>query len=202
MALVRTGIGDKAWIATDDAFLSPDEAEVLQAALRAEVMWERRTNRVDGEDRPQARTVGWAGRLPYRYSGQVLDPRAPTPALDAIWGRVEAACGERLNRYADGREHLTPHADNEPELGRNPVIAGISLGATRRFALRRRKGSRVRTLWLRPGQLFVMGGTCQHTWLHGLPPAGEDVGERINVTFRFLHGPPGWRAPGDPRGDR
>lgn len=205
MSLEQVGIGDKAWIARDDDFLSPAEADALLAALGDEVAWEQRYSQVDGEARPQDRLVGWAGALPYRYSGQTLEPRDPTPALRALWPRVEAAVGQAfnhavLNRYRHGSDHIARHADNEPELGRHPVIAGVSLGAPRRFVLERRRGSRVRTIPLRHGQLFVMGGSLQHTWLHRIPPEPDLHTERINVTFRWLNGPPGWRAPGDPRG--
>jgi len=205
VALEQTGIGDKAWVARDDAFLSRAEADALLDALRQEVDWMQRHNEVGGQARPQDRLVGWAGALPYRYSGQTLPPREAPAALVALWPRVEAAVGQRfnhavLNRYRTGADHIARHADNEPELGRNPVIAGVSLGAPRRFVLERRKGRRVRTMALRHGQLFVMGGTLQHTWLHRIPAQPDQHDERINVTFRWLHGPPGWRAPGDPRG--
>lgn len=205
--LEKIPIGDKAWIAQIDGFLAPDEADVLLGALRDRIAWEQRHNVVGDDLRPQARLVGWAGVLPYRYSGQTLEPREPTEALRALWARVEEACGQAfnhavLNRYRTGADHIARHADNEPELGRSPVIAGVSLGAPRRFVLERRRGSRVRTVPLRHGQLFVMGGTLQHTWLHRIPSDPEVAAERINVTFRWLHGPPGWRAPGDPRGAR
>lgn len=204
--LVRTGLGDGAWIALSDGFLAEAEADGLLAALRLEVAWEQRFNQVDGEARPQARLVGWAGALPYRYSGQTLPPAPVPPSLARVWARIEAACDARFNhavfnRYRDGRDHIARHTDNEPELGPNPTIAGISLGAPRRFVLEARfRRGRVRTVTLRHGQLFVMGGSCQRTWRHGLPPAGDGVGERVNVTFRWLHGPPGSFAPGDPRG--
>lgn len=204
MADNRMGLGDGAWLMRQDQFLGLEEADALMRYLLEVLVWERQCNEVRGEHRPQARRVAWAGELPYRYSGRVLEPRSVPEGLERVWARVEAACGQRfnhvvVNRYADGSEHLARHADNEPELGRNPTIAGLSLGAGRRFQLARRRGGRVRTVPVRHGQLLVMGGTCQHTWLHGLPPAGPEVGERVHVTFRWLHGPPGWRAPGDPR---
>jgi alkylated DNA repair dioxygenase AlkB len=77
------------------------------------------------------------------------------------------------------------HADDEPELGRNPVIASVSLGATRRFCLRhrRRKDLRLDVL-LTHGSLLLMSGATQHHWVHALPKTAAPVGERINLTFR------------------
>jgi alkylated DNA repair dioxygenase AlkB len=100
-----------------------------------------------------------------------------------------------LNLYRDGRDSIGMHADNEPELGSNPPVAAVSLGATRRFVVQR-KGKRrgkPRSIPLEHGSLLVMGGTMQHGWYHGVPKTRADVGERINVTFRRLRGPPGWR---------
>ena len=77
------------------------------------------------------------------------------------------------------------HADDEPELGRDPAIASVSLGTTRRFSLRhrRRKGSRL-DVPLGPGSLLLMSGPTQHHWLHAVPKTATATGERINLTFR------------------
>src|SRR5262249_34895228 len=101
-----------------------------------------------------------------------------------------------LNRYRDGKDSMGYHADNEPELGRNPLIAALSLGATRRFRLERKGRRRTHhEVHLAHGSLLVMGGNVQHTWYHGVPKAAGCTDERINVTFRLLKGPPGWREP-------
>jgi alkylated DNA repair dioxygenase AlkB len=78
------------------------------------------------------------------------------------------------------------HADNEPGLGRNPVIASISLGAVRRFQMKHRgSGERV-ALDLPPGSCLVMAGATQHHWLHQVPKTARAVGVRINLTFRAM----------------
>jgi alkylated DNA repair dioxygenase AlkB len=198
----RTRLPGGAWIDEAPEFLSPAEADALQAALRVEVAWETLSTRTrDGREVPQPRLMGWAGELPYRYSGLTLPPRAVTPAVAALWPRVEAAAGCRfnhvvLNRYRDGRDHVAMHADAEPELGRDPVIAAISVGAVRKLVFTP-KWSRAQRKWRMPhGGLLVMGGTIQHTWRHGVPVMASIVEERINLTFRWLHGPPGWVDPG------
>jgi alkylated DNA repair dioxygenase AlkB len=78
------------------------------------------------------------------------------------------------------------HADNEPGLGREPVIASISLGAVRRFQLRHRRRNERLGLDLPHGSCLIMAGATQHHWLHQLPKTARPVGPRINLTFRLM----------------
>ncbi|MCB9662732.1 MAG: alpha-ketoglutarate-dependent dioxygenase AlkB [Alphaproteobacteria bacterium] len=196
----RIALKDEAWVDHDPAWLAPAEADAMLAALLEAMTWEHRDIVVFGRPIPQPRLIAWAGDLPYRYSGQTLEPRAAPPVLSALQARIEEAVGARfnhvlLNRYRDGRDHMARHADNEPELGRCPLIAALSLGVPRRFVLERKHGRTKRTLMLAHGSLMVMGGTCQHTWRHAVPRMATVTGERVNLTLRLLHGPPGWRTP-------
>jgi alkylated DNA repair dioxygenase AlkB len=90
---------------------------------------------------------------------------------------------------------MSSHADNEPELGKDPLIAALSLGVPRRFLLRHKnkkfKGGK-KSMVLHHGSLFIMGGDLQHRWRHSVPQTGGPTGTRINITFRWLHGSPGW----------
>ncbi|RME22483.1 MAG: alpha-ketoglutarate-dependent dioxygenase AlkB [Deltaproteobacteria bacterium] len=193
------------WLQHDSAWLEPEEADRLLSDLVAEVRWEERPIYAFGKAIMQPRLIGWAGDLPYRYSGQTLPPRAWTPALRRLHAAVEEATGQRfnhamLNRYRDGNDHVSMHADNEPELGQDPIIASVSLGATRRFVIQfKRKRGRKRSYRLRHGSLLVMGGSFQHRWRHAVPRDPACEAERVNITFRLLHGPPGWRAPAEHR---
>ncbi len=91
------------------------------------------------------------------------------------------------NLYRDGRDAMGWHSDDEPELGAEPVIASLSLGAARRFVLRRRDDHAVKqTLVLAPGSLLVMRGACQRDWQHALPRTAKPVGPRLNLTFRHI----------------
>jgi alkylated DNA repair dioxygenase AlkB len=197
----RKELGEGCWVTHDREWLTAAEADEALTALTEQVAWEERPIVAFGREIMQPRLIGWGGALPYAYSGQTLPERPLTPALDALLVRVSAACGVPfnhvlLNRYRDGRDHMSMHADNEPQLGREPVIAALSLGASRKFRLEfKRKRSRKRTFNLIHGSLFVMGGALQHRWRHAVPKMASVTGERINVTFRVLHGPPGWRAP-------
>jgi alkylated DNA repair dioxygenase AlkB len=93
-----------------------------------------------------------------------------------------------LNLYRDGRDSMGMHSDDEAELGENPIIASLSVGARRRFVLEPKKKSARRAgrteFWLEHGSLLLMGGTCQHHYRHGLMKEAACTSERINLTFR------------------
>ena len=76
------------------------------------------------------------------------------------------------------------HADNEPEMGN--VIGSLSLGATRTFRIRHNKKKETRNLQVGNGTLIIMAGTMQQFWKHEIPKTTENVGERINLTFRQI----------------
>lgn len=193
-------IGPGAWYTYTAGFLAPEEATARFDALRTGCDWVQRPIVVAGREVQQPRLVAWGGPVPYRYSGQTLEV-APLPAaLGDLPDRVHRAAGVRfnhvlLNLYRDGKDNIGFHADDEPELGWNPVIAAVSLGVARRFVFERkgkRRGQRIR-LVLEHGSLLVMGGATQHAWYHAVPKEAGCEGERINVTFRWLGGPPGTR---------
>ena len=81
------------------------------------------------------------------------------------------------------------HSDDEPELGRDPCIASLSLGSERRFLLRHKTQSNLPTYeyLLGDGDLLIMDGETQHHWKHQIPKTRRPVGPRINITFRYVH---------------
>ena len=175
----------------DAAFFPAEEADALFASLRREVVWQQEV----GRGRPFPRLTAWyadAG-LCYRYSGVTHRGTGWSPQILAIKQRVEAAAGTPfnsllLNLYRDARDSIGLHADDEPELGPNPVVASVSLGAVRQFVLKHKVTREKRTFQLAHGSLLIMAGTCQHHWLHGVPKTAVPVGERINLTFRRING--------------
>jgi alkylated DNA repair dioxygenase AlkB len=197
----RLEIGRDAWIDYVPGWLSLDEANALLAELLTETPWEQLPINVFGKPVMQPRLMAWAGTLPYRYSGLTLDPRPMSPRLQELTERVSAEAGESfnhvlLNLYRNGADHMGMHADDERELGRDPIIGSMSLGETRRFVLKpkNRRVKKKREVRLLHGSLLVMGGACQHTWYHGVPKQPALTESRINLTFRRLMGPPGWRS--------
>ena len=76
------------------------------------------------------------------------------------------------------------HADDEPEMGN--VIGSLSLGATRTFRIRHNRTKETRSFPVGNGTLIIMAGTMQQFWKHEIPKTKETVGERINLTFRWI----------------
>jgi alkylated DNA repair dioxygenase AlkB len=172
----------------------PALADEWFARLRHEVDWRQEEILLFGARHAVPRLVAWHGDpgATYRYSGVDHHPLAWTRTLAAIRERVESLSGHRfnsvlLNLYRDGRDGMGWHADDEPELGTDPVIASVSLGATRRFRMRhRRRRDQVLGIDLAHGSLLLMQGPTQHHWVHAVPKTSRPVGERINLTFRHV----------------
>ena len=174
------------------AAFGPEEASRLFDALRTGIRWRQEEVTIFGQRRLVPRLVAWHGDpgASYRYSGTDHHPEPWTPALERVRAKVRELSGVEfnavlLNLYRDGRDGMGWHADDEPELGRDPVIASVSLGAPRRFCLRHRRRKDLKLdLELPHGSLLVMAGPMQHHWVHALAKTRRPVGERINLTFR------------------
>jgi alkylated DNA repair dioxygenase AlkB len=189
----RIDLSDGAWIEYLPRLFDATDADRLLTALRDELTWEHREIVLFGRRVLQPRLIAWAGSLGYRYSGQTLEPRAPTPTTAALMARVVEHTRVPfnhilINRYRDGADSIGLHADDEPELGLDPIVATMSFGATRRFVLKPRRArlEPSRPLDVHHGSLLVMGGTCQRHYVHGVPRQADVTGERISLTFRRL----------------
>ncbi|WP_437222601.1 alpha-ketoglutarate-dependent dioxygenase AlkB [Planctomicrobium sp. SH661] len=77
------------------------------------------------------------------------------------------------------------HADDEPEM--DNVIGSLSLGATRTFRIKHNKSRETRSFQVGNGTLIIMAGTMQQFWKHEVPKTRENIGERINLTFRHIN---------------
>ena len=174
-----------------ERWLPPEVTAAAFADLRRETPWRAEQIRIAGRSIPVPRLTAWYGDpgATYVYSGLRNEPLPWTPLLAALRDAVSAAAGAPLNavllnHYRDGRDSMGWHADDERELGRDPVVASLSLGAPRRFVLRHaRKKGRAMTFVLGDGALLVMAGATQHHYRHAVPKEAE-AGERINLTFR------------------
>jgi alkylated DNA repair dioxygenase AlkB len=172
-------------------FYTRAEADALFASFQQAISWKQEHGRF-GRPFPRLTALYADPGLTYTYSGVTYPALPGTPELTAVRRRVEAAAGAPLNsvllnRYRGGGDSIGFHADDEPELGTNPVVPSLSLGAPRRFVLRHKKSRKRIEFELGHGSLLVMAGTLQHFWEHCLPKTAQPVGERINLTFRYIH---------------
>lgn len=178
-------------------WLPVERADALRDALLAQVPWEIHRIRLFGREVDSPRLSCWMGDADatYRYSGVRHVPRPWLPALDEIRERLRRETrvdfnSVLLNRYRDGRDTMGWHSDDEAELGPQPVIASLSLGATRRFVLKHRWDPSCRfALELEHGSLLLMAGDTQRHYRHALPRTAKPAGERINLTFRRIVAP-------------
>ena len=174
-------------------WLPAERADELLATLRDAVPWETHRIRLFGRWVDSPRLSCWMGDAgtAYTYSGTRFEPRPwPSPVLEAVRRLAdELGCefnSVLANRYRDGRDCMGWHSDNEASLGPEPVIASVSLGASRRFVLKHRQAAPKLELSLSHGSLLLMGGETQANYRHALPRTAKPVGERINLTFRRI----------------
>ena len=124
----------------------------------------------------------------------LLTDQVPHPALKQIRRRLNDIYAGELGEpfttaglclYRDGDDSVAWHGDT---VGRSStedtMVAIVSLGATRTFALRPRGGGRSLRIRHHHGDLLVMGGSCQRTWEHAIPKTTRPIGPRISIQFR------------------
>lgn len=174
-------------------WLDARTADALFDDLRRTLAWENHAVRMFGRDIPSPRLSAWLGDADasYRYSGVVRVPQPWPGSLVALRSRLHRDLRARFNSvlanlYRDGNDAMGWHSDDERELGLDPLIASVSLGATRRFKLRARNGEARLDVDLPHGSLLVMAGATQALYRHALPRTRRTVGARINLTFRCV----------------
>ena len=176
-------------------FLPRQRADGLLARSLAEVDWQSERLTLFGCEHIAPRRVAWYGErgVSYRYSGA---ERAAIP-WPAFIARLAAEVGDALawrfnyalvNRYRGGSDMLGWHADDEADLGGEPVIATVSLGAARVLRIRPRRGGASVGGALAHGSLLAMWGRAQRDYKHCVPRTRKPVGERVSYTFRWTAG--------------
>ena len=170
-------------------------AATVMHQLIDEVSWRAENIFVWGKTFPQPRLTAWYGDngANYTYSGIHLDPLPWTNSLIDIKTRVEEIAAidfnsVLLNYYRNHRDSMGLHSDDEPELGRRPIIASVSLGEERTFVLKHktRRDLRSERLKLASGSLLLMKGETQRYWKHGIEKEARPCGPRVNLTFRRI----------------
>jgi alkylated DNA repair dioxygenase AlkB len=161
------------------------------------IPWRHDTINMYGKQIPLPRLSSWHGDndRPYTYSGITLQPLPWNTGLDYLRDQLLLLSGRLfnsvlLNLYRDGQDHISWHTDAEPELGKNPVIASVNFGESRRFLLRRHEKERQSLekieVLLTHGSVLIMQGETQHYWQHSVPKQAKIDKPRINLTFREI----------------
>lgn len=176
--------------------LHKDREELLRELI-TDTPWRHESVTIWGKTHPQPRLIAWYGDSDrkYSYSGISLDPLPWTQTLADLRHTVEGLAGETfnsvlLNYYRNHRDSMGFHSDDERELGPTPIIASLSLGATRTFILKHktRRDLKPVRLDLPSGSLIVMKGGTQKFWKHGIDKQTTPCGSRVNLTFRRIIG--------------
>jgi alkylated DNA repair dioxygenase AlkB len=178
------------------SFLTAQHAQQLFNELLAETTWQQEAISLYGKIVNQPRLTAWYGEFGVSALGGYKNRVTATNFSDNLLNlkhKIELSTGKRFNSvlvnlYRDGQDSVAYHADNEAILGKNPAIASYSLGATRRFLLRHNQSKcETQKFNLQHNSLLLMQDELQHHWQHSISKTKHPIGQRINLTFRWLH---------------
>ncbi|KAA0927314.1 alpha-ketoglutarate-dependent dioxygenase AlkB [Psychrobacter sp. ANT_H56B] len=167
--------------------------------LVTELPWQEDIVTLFGKTHVTTRQIVWMGDsdIDYQYSGHTRQTIPWTDTVFHVKQHVEQqllilgidvnfnSC--LLNYYPSGEDGMGYHADDERELGEQPVIASLSLGATRKFVFKHKKTQDKVELYLESGQLIVMHGGTQSFWKHSITKTKKVATGRISLTFRQIY---------------
>ena len=182
----RRELGSGAWVEMRSGWLT--DAGGLFDELMAQIPWRAERRQMYERVLDVPRLVSFVD-----FANLVEEP-APHPRLKQMRRRLNDTYGRELGEpfttaglclYRDGNDSVAWHGD---KIGRSStedtMVAIVSLGATRVFALRPHGGGKSLRLAHRHGDLLVMGGSCQRMWEHSIPKTTRPVGPRISIQFR------------------
>jgi len=176
-----------------ERFYPKNEANQLFYFLLERLAWQQEQIFLYGRWLKVPRLMCWYGdkNSEYRYSGVSHQPIAWTEELLSIKQKIQdfypcAFNSVMANLYRNGADSMGCHADDEKELGVDPVIASLSLGEQRLLKFRHQESKKVLDVILNHGDLLLMAGNIQHHWRHELPKTKKLKTERINLTFRRI----------------
>jgi len=175
-------------------FFNNETSDRYLKLLLKTIEWQEDSIKVFGKTYLQPRlTALYANNSnSYTYSNITMYPLMFTDDLLEIKSAIENEIGTTFtsclaNLYRNGQDSNGWHADNEKELGKQPIIASITFGAERIFHFKHKKDNTLKTkILLNHGSLLVMKGDTQNNWLHQLPKTKKRIAERINLTFRII----------------
>lgn len=188
--IIRIRNGEYIYVST---FFDKTKSDQYLNTLMQKIDWKQEKMSMYGKLLTLPRLTAWYGDSgrPYTFSGITLTPNSWTKELLEIKKEIEPKCKVKfnsvlLNLYRNGNDSISWHTDAEKELGKNPVIASVNFGETRKFQLRHKQTKERIEIELNHGSLLIMQGELQHYWQHQVPKTKKEIGERINLTFRAI----------------
>ena len=176
-----------------EKFINTSDADRIFSSALNEIPWESSTIKMYGKEVPIPRLQCWIGDpgCEYAYSGKSLQRYDFFEPLIEIRSLIQNQLGIYFNSvlanlYRDGNDSMGFHADDEPELGNNPVIASLSLGAERPLVFQNKDKTETKTFHQPHGSLMLMQGATQSAWKHGIRKSKKISEPRINFTFRNI----------------
>ena len=162
--------------------------------LRNTLAWQQPSITLYGKTHKIPRLQAWYGDADahYAYSNMPMQPMPWTKSLLELKHICETQIKQEFNSvlvnyYRHGQDSMGMHADDEPELGEQPIIASLSLGGARNFDFKHKQSAEKVRIRLQHGSLLVMQGDTQHYWQHGINKSKRDMQARINLTFRKVY---------------
>ena len=169
------------------------EADYLLEQLLENVIWQQEKIKIYGQIHKLPRLTAWYGDegKRYTYSGITVYSLNWINPLSEIKSRIEEVSGDLfnsvlINRYRDGWDSISWHADDEHELGPCPLIGSLSFGEARSFQMKHKFRDEKFKITLEHGSYLLMKGNTQRNWLHRIPKSKRPLGERISLTFRQI----------------
>jgi alkylated DNA repair dioxygenase AlkB len=181
------------------AYFDPYASDLYFKKMLALSNWRQDEIRIFGKKYflpRQQMFLGDTEDIVYTYSGITLNAEPWPDFIMEIKKRIEHDFNTLFNSalvnlYRDGNDSNGKHSDNEPELGKNPFMASVSFGASRKFRVYHKTKKHCKTeLTLRHGDLVIMKGEMQHHWYHEIPKEKKVLEPRINITFRKVYASP------------
>ena len=173
-------------------FFNKNLSKLLYNRLLKKVKWEYETLNFMGKHMVLKRRSAWYADYGnyYKYSGVTKKPHLWNREIKFIKFLIEKETeyffnSVLLNEYSDGTVGMGWHSDDEKELGLQPIIASISLGASRDMYFKNNKSKKIK-LFLENGSLLIMKGKTQSFWKHTIPKRLKIKDGRINLTFRSI----------------
>jgi alkylated DNA repair dioxygenase AlkB len=158
------------------------------------INWLQPKVKIFGKEYLTPRLTAWYGdeEAYYSYSGLKNIPNPWNSELLKVKEKIESISSCKfnsvlLNWYRNGNDSMGIHADNEKELGENPTIASLSIGADRTMVFKHNENKNYNFKFnITDGSLLIMKGRLQDFWKHAIPKQLTIRNPRLNLTFRDI----------------